>query len=134
MNGYYHQCTKSHFLFTIIEEVREVFYDREYEDKKGYLMDFDLLFPHGYGEAISGAAREYDHRKVIPRMKESGESLGKYKWYLDFLQLQHGKPTAGFGFLERTVRYFCALPSIMMALPYPKIPQLQPVGKINYAN
>ena len=98
------------------------FYDREYEDKKGYLMDFDLLFPHGYGEAISGAAREYDHRKVIPRMKESGESLGKYKWYLDFLH-KHGKPTAGFGIgLERTVRYFCALPSIMMALPYPKVP------------
>ncbi len=98
------------------------FYDREYESKPGILMDFDLLMPHGYGEVISGAAREYDHRRVIPRMKESGESLSKYKWYLSFLQ-KHGKPTAGFGIgLERTVRYFCALPSIMMALPYPKVP------------
>jgi asparaginyl-tRNA synthetase len=100
------------------------FYDREYADKPGYLMDFDLIFPHGYGEAISGAAREFDHKRVIPRMKESGESLQKYKWYLSFLQ-KYGKPTAGFGIgLERTVRYFCGLPSIMMALPYPKVPGL----------
>ncbi|RMG20174.1 MAG: asparagine ligase [Methanobacteriota archaeon] len=98
------------------------FYDREYPDKPGYLMDFDLIFPFGYGEAISGAAREYDVRKVIPRMKESGESLQKYQWYLEFLK-RHGKPTAGFGIgLERTVRYFCGLPSIYMTLPYPRIP------------
>lgn len=98
------------------------FYDREYPDKPGILMDFDLIFPFGYGEAISGAAREYEIQKIIPRMKESGESLQKYQWYLEFLK-KHGKPTAGFGIgLERTVRYFCGLPSIYFALPYPRVP------------
>ena len=85
-------------------------------------MDFDMIFPFGYGEAISGAAREYEIRKVIPRMKESGESLQKYQWYLEFLK-KYGRPTAGFGIgLERTVRYFCALPSVFLALPYPRVP------------
>ena len=98
------------------------FYDREYDDKPGILMDFDMLFPLGYGEAASGAAREYKIERIIPRMKESGEALQKYEWYLKFLK-EHGQPTAGFGIgLERTVRYFCGLPSIALTLPYPKIP------------
>ncbi len=98
------------------------FYDRESPQQPGILMDFDLIFPHGYGEAISGAAREFEVSKVIPRMKESGESLQKYRWYLEFLK-KHGQPTAGFGIgLERAVRYFCGLPSIFLALPYPRVP------------
>jgi asparaginyl-tRNA synthetase len=98
------------------------FYDREYPDKSGILMDFDLIYPEGYGEAASGAAREYEINKVIQRMKETGERLEKYKWYLEFLK-NHGIPTAGFGIgLERLVRYICALPSIYLTLPYPKIP------------
>jgi asparaginyl-tRNA synthetase len=100
------------------------FYDREYPEKPGLLMDFDLVFPQGYGEAASGAAREFDHGKVIGRMKETGEKLEKYGWYLRFLK-EHGTPTAGFGIgLERTVRYVCALPSIFLAIPYPKIPAM----------
>jgi asparaginyl-tRNA synthetase len=98
------------------------FYDKEYTDKPGILMDFDMLFPEGYGEAASGAAREYELRKVIARMKETGESIEKYEWYLKFLQ-KYGSQTAGFGIgLERTVRYICGLPSIYLAIPYPKIP------------
>lgn len=98
------------------------FYDREYSDKKGILMDFDLLYPEGYGEAASGAAREYEHAKIVRRMKETGERLDKYAWYLDFLK-KYGAPTAGFGIgLERLVRYICCLPSVYLSVPTPKIP------------
>ncbi|HLI46317.1 MAG TPA: asparagine synthetase A [Geobacterales bacterium] len=98
------------------------FYDREYPDKLGLLMDFDLLYPEGYGEAASGAAREYELSKVVQRMKETGEKLEKYAWYLDFLK-KYSAPTAGFGIgLERLVRYICGLPSIYLSIPTPKIP------------
>lgn len=98
------------------------FYDREYPNRPGVLMDFDLVLPDGYGEAASGAAREYEHRRVVARMKETGEKLEKYRWYLEFLQ-KHGIPSAGFGIgVERTVRYVCGLPSVYLALPCPKIP------------
>jgi len=98
------------------------FYDREYKDKPGILMDFDLIAPEGYGELISGAAREYELEKVIERMKESGEPIQKYDWYLRFLK-EHGGPTAGFGIgLERFVRFITGAPSVYLVRPYPKIP------------
>jgi len=98
------------------------FYDREYPDRPGLLMDFDLIYPEGYGEAASGAAREYEFTKVVQRMKETGEKLEKYAWYLEFLK-KYSAPTAGFGIgLERLVRFICGLPSIYLTVPAPKIP------------
>lgn len=98
------------------------FYDREYSHKSGLLMDFDLLYPEGYGEAVSGAAREFEYEKVLSRMKESGEHSKAYSWYLDFLK-KHGRPTAGFGIgLERLTRFICGLPSVYLSIPAPKMP------------
>jgi asparaginyl-tRNA synthetase len=98
------------------------FYDREYPNRPGILMDFDLLAPEGHGELSSGAAREYDASRVFARMKESGENPELYKWYLEFLR-DHGRPTAGFGIgMERLVKYICDLPSVHLARPAPKVP------------
>ncbi len=98
------------------------FYDREYPDKPGILMDFDLLAPEGHGELSSGAAREYEVSRVFARMRETNENPELYRWYLQFLR-DHGKPTAGFGIgMERLVKYICDLPSVHLARPAPKIP------------
>ncbi len=98
------------------------FYDREYPDKPGILMDFDLLAPEGHGELSSGAAREYEVTRVFARMRETNENPAIYKWYLEFLK-RHGVPTAGFGIgMERLVKYVCDLPSIHLARPAPKVP------------
>jgi len=98
------------------------FYDREYKEKPGILMDFDLIAPEGYGELISGAAREYEVEKVLERMKESKEDVKRYEWYLKFLE-KHGAPTAGFGIgLERFVRFIVGAPFVYLVRPYPKIP------------
>lgn len=37
-------------------EIRE-FYDREYADHPGILKDMDLIYPEGFGEALSGGER-----------------------------------------------------------------------------
>ena len=98
------------------------FYDREYPDKPGLLMDFDLLAPEGHGELSSGAAREYEVMKVYARMRETNENPAIYWWYLEFLK-KHGVPTAGFGIgMERLVKYICDLPSVHLARPAPKVP------------
>lgn len=98
------------------------FYDREYPDKPGILMDFDLLAPEGHGELASGAAREYEISKVFARMRETNENPALYKWYLEFLK-KYSAPTAGFGIgLERLVKYICDLPSVHLARPAPKVP------------
>lgn len=98
------------------------FYDREYPDKPGILMDFDLLAPEGHGELSSGAAREYEMHRVFARMRETNENPELYRWYLQFLR-DHGRPTAGFGIgMERLVKYVCDLPSVHLARPAPKVP------------
>ena len=40
------------------------FYDREDPDNEGYLMDMDLIYPEGFGEAISGGEREFEIENI----------------------------------------------------------------------
>jgi len=98
------------------------FYDREDPNRPGILKDFDLMFPEGYGEAASGAEREYEYSKVLARLRESGENPAKYGWYLEMLR-EGISPTAGFGIgVERLTRYLCGLEAVWEARPYPKVP------------
>jgi len=97
------------------------FYDREHADRQGILRDFDLLYPEGYGEAISGAEREFEYEKVVARMRETGENPQKYGWYLEMLR-DGIPPTSGFGIgVERLTRYLCGLNAVWEARPYPKV-------------
>ena len=97
------------------------FYDREDPERPGILRDFDLLYPEGFGEAISGAERQSEYAKVVERLRETGEDPAKYGWYLDMLR--EGIPqSAGFGVgMERLTRYICGLKAIWEARPYPKV-------------
>jgi asparaginyl-tRNA synthetase len=97
------------------------FYDREDLERPGILRDFDLLYPEGYGEAVSGAEREYEYPRVIERLRETGENPSKYGWYLDMLR-DGIPPSAGFGIgIERLTRYVCGLRAVWEARPYPKV-------------
>ncbi|MCS7110255.1 MAG: asparagine synthetase A [Candidatus Caldarchaeum sp.] len=97
------------------------FYDKEDPARPGILKDFDLMYPEGYGEAASGAEREYEYSKVLARLRESGENPAKYGWYLDMLR-EGIRPTSGFGIgVERLTRYLCGLKAVWEARPYPKV-------------
>lgn len=97
------------------------FYDREEPTRPGILRDFDLIYPEGYGEAISGAEREHEYAKVIARLRESGENPSKYEWYLDMLR-EGIPPSSGFGIgVERLTRYVCGLKAVWEARPYAKV-------------
>ena len=110
------------FFITDYPKVARGFYYSEHEDKPGILRDFDLLFPEGFGEGISGGEREYRYEVVLSRLKESGEDIQKYGWYLDMLK--SGIPqSVGFGLgLERLTRWICGLDKIWEATPFPKVP------------
>ncbi len=98
------------------------FYDRQDPKRPAFLRDFDLLYPAGFGEAISGSEREYLYPRVKKRMLEQGLSLDEYSWYLEMLQ-QGVPPSAGFGLgLERLTRYICGLEKIWEATAFPKVP------------
>jgi len=97
------------------------FYYREHPDKPGILNDFDLLYPEGYGEAISGGEREHRYEKVVERIIRADENQTKYGWYLEMLK-EGVSPSSGFGIgIERLTRYVCGTESIWEAVAFPKV-------------
>jgi asparaginyl-tRNA synthetase len=98
------------------------FYDREDEECPGILRDFDLFYPEGYGEAVSGGEREYKYERVVARMLSTGEVPETYGWYLEMLR-EGTTPSAGFGIgVERFTRYVCGREYIWESVPFPKVP------------
>ncbi|MBS7615804.1 hypothetical protein KEJ45_01215 [Candidatus Bathyarchaeota archaeon] len=97
------------------------FYYMEKEDNPAFLEDFDLIYPEGFGEAISGGQREHRYVKLVERMKKNGENISEYGWYLDMVRMGI-PPSAGFGIgVERLTRFICGLENIWDAVPFPKI-------------
>ncbi|MDI6887857.1 MAG: asparagine synthetase A [Candidatus Thermoplasmatota archaeon] len=102
-------------------EARE-FYDRESEEKPGYLVDMDLIWPEGYGEALSGGEREYEYDRIIARIKKQGLKVEDFIVYLQ-LARQGLCKSAGFGLgIERFTRYVCGAKRIEEVTLFPKTP------------
>ncbi|MCX8137899.1 asparagine synthetase A [Pyrobaculum aerophilum] len=98
------------------------FYDREDPERPGVLRDFDMLYPEGFGEAISGAEREFEPERLVERIREGGEDPAKYQWFLQMAKELYPLQTAGFGIgVERLTRYICGLRAVWEARPYPKV-------------
>ncbi|MCX8189825.1 MAG: asparagine synthetase A [Candidatus Diapherotrites archaeon] len=95
------------------------FYEKQNRDS---LIDFDLIYPEGYGEAISGSEREHDVGKVIQKMQQASLKLDDFKWYVELLE-KGVPPSAGFGLgIERFTRYLCGLEAVWQAAAFPKVP------------
>lgn len=103
------------------------FYDKEDPAEPGTLRNFDLIFPGGFGEMMSGSEREADYRNLMMRIRETGENPAKYDWYLTLAR--EGIPSsAGFGLgVERFTRFLGGLDAVWQASAYPKLPgELRP--------
>lgn len=110
------------FFITDYPKGSRGFYDRESTTQPGVLRNFDLIFPGGFGEVMSGSERESDYRHLITRIRETGENPAKYGWYLT-LARQGLPPSAGFGLgVERFTRFLCGLDAIWRVTAYPKPP------------
>lgn len=81
---------------------------------------FDMLAPDGYGEIVGGSQRETDIDALIKGLKDQGENIDNYQWYLD--TRRYGNvPHAGFGMgVERIVAWICGLDNIKDAIPFPR--------------
>jgi len=58
------------------------FYDKEDPENPGYLRDMDLIYPEGFGEALSGGEREYHYEKIKTRIRKKGQRLSQFRQYL----------------------------------------------------
>ncbi len=101
--------------------VRE-FYDREDPGRPDVLLDMDLIYPEGYGEALSGGERESFPERILDRLRRDAIPRSRFATYLSIAQ-EGIPPSAGFGIgVERLTRYVAGLDRIEDARLFPKVP------------
>lgn len=96
---------KAIYPFWIVDHERE-FYDKEHPEIPRTYLNYDLIYPEGFGEALSGGEREHEHDKIIERMERAGTSKDGYKDYLELAKHKLLPKSAGGGFgVERLIRF-----------------------------
>jgi len=107
------------WIIDIPLEARE-FYDKETYPGSGILRDMDLIYPLGYGEAISGGEREYEYDRIVDRIKKKGQTLEEFELLLEASK-RGLYPSAGFGIgIERFVRFIRGMNDIREVTLFPK--------------
>ncbi len=93
--------------FWVVSHKRE-FYDKEHPEHPGEYLNYDLIYPEGFGEALSGAEREHEYERILHRLErdaKEGLDVSKYSRYVE-LAKEGLVPTAGAGIgVERLVRF-----------------------------
>ncbi len=98
------------------------FYDREDPRRPGVLLDMDLIYPQGFGEALSGGEREHCPQRIAGRLADQGLDPGAYSGLLR-LARDGIPPSAGFGIgIERLVRFLCGLEHVGLVRPFARVP------------
>lgn len=91
-----------------VTNFKREFYDKEDPTKRGVYRNFDLVYPEGYGEALSGAEREYEYDQIVSRMKQLNMDLTPYKNYLAVAERGLIPRTAGCGIgIQRLLKFIC---------------------------
>ncbi|TND09306.1 MAG: tRNA synthetase class II (D K and N) [Bacteroidetes bacterium] len=113
--------------FWLINHARE-FYDREEPLVPGTYRNYDIIWPDGFGEGLSGAEREYDYEQILKRMKETGTDEKVFAHYLEVVKAGLLPRSAGAGFgVERMTRYVCGLKDVDDATVFSRKPWTAPV-------
>ncbi len=96
------------------------FYKPKDPKDKETALCMDMLAPEGCGEIIGGSQRDLDIDEIKRALREQGEKVENYTWYLD--TRRYGSiPHAGYGLgIERVVSWLCKLDNIKDAIPFPR--------------
>ncbi len=91
-----------------VTNYRREFYDRETPGEPGHYNNYDLIYPDGYGEGLSGAEREFEYEQIVRRMNELSMDLEPYGNYLEVARRGLLHPSAGGGLgIERLLKFIC---------------------------
>jgi asparaginyl-tRNA synthetase len=98
--------------FWLLNHKRE-FYDKEDPKKPGTYLNYDVIWPEGFGEGLSGAEREHEYHQIRKRMAEVGTNQQAFAHYLEVAKEGGIPKTAGGGFgVERMTRFICRLKDV----------------------
>jgi len=108
--------------FWITDYHRE-FYDKEDPKRPEHYLNYDLIYPEGFNEALSGGERDFEYEILLRKIKERHQNPEMFKFYLD--KAKNGKlvASAGGGLgIERLVRFLTKIPHIRDVSPFSKVP------------
>ena len=107
--------------FWVLCHKRE-FYDKEDVQRPGHYLNYDLIYPLGYGEGISGAEREHEYERIVMRIKRDGIPIEKYKAYLECAK-KGFVPSAGAGIgMERLARFLTRSEHVADVQAFERVP------------
>lgn len=96
-----------------VTSFKREFYDRQNPDMPDTYHNFDLIYPEGYGEALSGAEREYVYNDIIRRMHETNTDKTLFVNYLEVAKRGLLPRTAGAGMgIQRLLKFICGKKAI----------------------
>ncbi|MEM3630922.1 MAG: amino acid--tRNA ligase-related protein, partial [Nitrososphaerota archaeon] len=99
------------------------FYDREDPENPGHYRNYDLIYPEGFGEALSGGEREWNYDRILTRIKKDGLNPKNFKEYLEVAKMGLLSPSAGAGIgIERLVRFLTGAKHIGDIQPFRRVP------------
>jgi len=82
------------------------FYDREDPENPGHFRNYDLIYPEGFGEALSGGEREWRYERITDRIRRDGLDERFFSPYLEVARQGILIPSAGAGIgVERLIRF-----------------------------
>ena len=113
--------------FWLVNHKRE-FYDKEDTAQPNTYLNYDIIWPEGYGEGLSGAEREHEYTQILKRMEETGTNKTVFENYLSAAKEGQLVPSAGAGFgVERMTRFICKLKDIDEATLFSRKPFSRPI-------
>lgn len=106
IDEYCDHLSRSNDMPVFVTNFKREFYDRENPDKPGKYCNFDLIYPEGFGEGLSGAEREYTYESITRRMDELNMDKSLFENYLILAERGVIPRTAGAGLeVQRLLKF-----------------------------
>jgi asparaginyl-tRNA synthetase len=106
-----------------VRNFRREFYDREDRESKGYFHNYDVFWPEGFGEALSGGERESEYEAIVNSMRERGTRKEDYATYLEMARQGLIPRTVGGGLgIERMIRFLTGQAHVRDVALFPRVP------------
>ncbi|MEM4499961.1 MAG: asparagine synthetase A [Candidatus Woesearchaeota archaeon] len=106
----------------VLDHKRE-FYDKEDPARPGHYLNYDLIYPEGFGEALSGGEREIDYAIIERKLKERPDIVQQFSTFFELSRRGLLIPSAGAGFgFERLLRFLTGKRHIREVQFFPRVP------------